>query len=68
MPDIDEGNGCFSSYMHVGQHGPASRSIVERTRPVDPEDADAQALVRELTACGYNVRLVRRIPGAARRA
>jgi hypothetical protein len=61
MPDVDEGRGLIGSYEHVGQHGAASRDVVDRTWPVDPADADAQALVRELTGLGYHVRIVRRV-------
>lgn len=62
MPDIDEGRGLVRCYERVGQHGAASRDLVGRTRPVDPADADAVALVRELEGIGYRVRLIRRMP------
>jgi hypothetical protein len=62
MPDIDEGPGLFQSYMRIGQHGAASRGVVDRTRPVDPTDDDAVALLRELRSIGYEPVLIRRLP------
>lgn len=62
FPDIDEGRGMVSSYMHVGQHGPASRDIVGRTAHVSPDDPDAAALLRELRRIGYRPRVVQRWP------
>lgn len=62
FPDIDEGRGRCSSYMRVGQHAPADRRLVDRTRPVDPSDLDAAALLRELRAVGYEPRVIRRWP------
>jgi len=61
FPDIEEGGGRISSYMRVGQHGPAARGIVTRTCPVDLQDADVQSLLRELRSVGYNPRVVRRL-------
>lgn len=62
FPDIDEGVGRCSSYMHVGQHGPADRGIVARTAPANPADPDAVALLAELRSIGYRPRVVRRFP------
>ncbi len=61
FPDIDEGRGHCMSYMHVGQHGAASRTLTRVSRPVDVSEPDAAALVRELTARGYNLHVVKRM-------
>ncbi len=46
------------SYMHVGQHGGASTSIVQDTRPAKPKEY--KALLRELRQIGYNVKIAKR--------
>ena len=54
FPDIDEGHGSCSSYMHVGQHAPASYyHMITRTRPAKP--AEYASLKRELENIGYNL-------------
>ena len=62
MPDIDEGRGLCASYMHIGQHGAASRNIAQWTKPVNESDDDVMELVRELRSIGYRPRLIRRMP------
>lgn len=60
FPDHKEPNGCCSSYMHVGQHSPASyRGIVRSTRPAMPEQF--AALEKELCALGYRLKIVKRV-------
>lgn len=61
FPDIEEGRGLCMSYMRVGQHGGASRTLTRVSRPVQISEPDAAALVRELTAIGYNLRIVKRM-------
>ena len=61
FPDIDEGRGQCMAYAHVGQHGAASRTLTRVSRPVDVSEPDAAALVRELTALGYNLHIVKRM-------
>lgn len=67
FPDIDEGRGMIQSYMRVGQHGPASPAIVDRTRPADVDAEDVQRLLRELRAVGYCPRVVKRLTRKANR-
>lgn len=56
FPDIDEGRGLCSSYMHVGQHGSASYTgVIETTRPATPDEY--RALKRELESAPYNYNL-----------
>jgi hypothetical protein len=62
FPDVDEGGGRVSSYMHVGQHGPTDPGIVGMTSPVDALEPDAAALLRELESIGYVPRVIRRFP------
>jgi hypothetical protein len=45
------------SYMHVGQHGAASPSLVASTKPAKEEDY--QHLFKELTALGYDLKVVK---------
>jgi hypothetical protein len=61
FPDIDEGRGLCMSYMRIGQHGAASRTLTRSSRPVDLSEPDAAALVRELTALGYDLQIVKRM-------
>ena len=61
FPDIDGGLGHCMSYMRVGQHGAASRTLTRVSRPVDLSAPDVTALVRELTAIGYNLHVVKRM-------
>jgi hypothetical protein len=61
FPDIDEGLGNCLSYARIGQHGAASRTLTRVSRPVDASEPDAAALVRELTALGYNLHIVKRM-------
>ena len=56
FPQIDEGHGMCSSFMHVGQHSGASASqVVAATRPAKPEEY--AALKRELESAPYEYRL-----------
>ena len=61
FPDIDEGCGQCMSYMRVGQHGAASRTLTRVSRPVDLSEPDAAALVRELTGLGYDLQIIKRM-------
>jgi len=54
FPDIDEGHGSCSSYMHVGQHSGADyRGVISITRPAKP--SEYASLKRELENIGYNL-------------
>ena len=54
FPDIDEGHGDCTSYMHVGQHGAASYAgCIKITRPAKP--SEYASLKRELENIGYNL-------------
>lgn len=60
FPDQQERDGLMGSYMHVGQHGPAS--YPNKTRPARMEEPDVLALWRELTYnVGYRLRVVSRL-------
>lgn len=65
FPDEVEGPGLVESYMHVGQHGAASRYLARATDPVDASDPDAVALLSELRSIGYAPILLCRMPHAA---
>jgi hypothetical protein len=57
LPGDTEPYTCLS-YMHVGQHGSASRALVNYTDHAWPSAyAD---LVAELTSLGYNLKILRR--------
>lgn len=61
MPDVNGGRGQLLSYMHHGQHGQASASLLDTLfRPYAPTRYEAG--VRELEAIGYRVD-VDRTPG-----
>jgi hypothetical protein len=61
FPDMDEGRGLCMSYMRIGQHCEASRTLTRVSRPVDLSEPDAAALVRELTSLGYDLQIVKRM-------
>lgn len=61
FPDIEEGPGLCMSYMHIGQHGAASRLLAYDTAPARMAEPDTADLVRELTAIGYKLRIVQRM-------
>ncbi len=61
FPDMDERPGLCMSYMHIGQHGAASRTLPRVSRPVDISEPDVAALVRELTSLGYDLQIVKRV-------
>ena len=67
FPDIDEGCGQCMSYMRVGQHGAASRTLTRDTKPAHMGEPDAAALVRELTSLGYDLQIVARMPRRIRK-
>ena len=52
FPCIHEGPGLISSYMHIGQHGPASwRGCLADSRNASP--AEYAPLLSELASIGY---------------
>ena len=54
FPEIEQGRGLCSSYMHVGQHSDASYyHMITRTRPAKP--SEYASLKRELENIGYNL-------------
>lgn len=56
-PCDDRGN--ITSYMHIGQHAPASRFIVHDTKPANPEEyADLHA---ELLRIGYDLEIRKKL-------
>lgn len=61
LPDVPANPGQIMSYQHIGQHSEADIGFYrDCTRPANPRDDDARALLRELRGLGYNPRLVRR--------
>lgn len=67
FPDIPEYRPDMRlSYMHVGQHGPASMGLIggepRTTRPARPEEY--AALKAELEARGYRLAVIQRTPKA----
>jgi hypothetical protein len=62
FPLLEEDNGCFLSYQHVGQHAVADIGLVHCTRPVEGTEPDVVALHRELEAIGYVLEVHRRVP------
>jgi len=48
------------SYMHVGQHGAASPSIIDDTKPANMEDGAVKRLIKELTGLGYDLKVIKR--------
>lgn len=61
FPDIDAGRGLCMSYMRIGQHGGASRTLTRASRPVNVSEPDAAAIVKELTTIGYNLQIIKRM-------
>jgi hypothetical protein len=59
FPEIDEVGGTIMSYMHVGQHGYASRLIVADTKLATPEEYGP--LFMELEVIGYRLAVRKRI-------
>jgi hypothetical protein len=52
FPEQDEDRGTINSYMTVGQHSEASKSLIDELEPASPEEyAD---LMSELKKIGYN--------------
>lgn len=63
FPEIDEGNGLCSSYMHVWQHGSAAYhglvcGIYGLTVPAHP--GEIGELKKELEDLGYNLKVITR--------
>lgn len=51
--------GDILSYLHIGQHGPASRDVVTITRPATR--AEYTPLMRELRRLGYRLEVGKRL-------
>lgn len=51
-------NNC-QSYQHIGQHGAASYSLIDTTKPAN--EMEYQDLYNELTSIGYNLKIQKRI-------
>ena len=62
FPELDAGRGHCLSYMRIGQHGQASRTLTRDTKPAHMGEPDTAALVRELTSLGYDLQIVARMP------
>lgn len=61
FPREDAGQGCCQSYEHIGQHCGANYWLcVKNTRPAGIEEADVKELHAELTAIGYNLKVIKR--------
>ena len=54
--DEPEGGSTCQSYMHVGQHGPASESLFDELQPASEQEYTA--LKEELTGMGYLIEVV----------
>jgi hypothetical protein len=64
FPEIpaDDVGLAMSSYMRVGEHGPASWDLIARTRPASMDEPDVKALYDLLTkVIGYRLIVRRRI-------
>lgn len=59
FPYIPEKYGECLSYMHVGQHGTASLSIIRDSKPTN--EPDFKDLFNELTGIGYNLKVIKRM-------
>lgn len=57
LPDVPATPGRCMSYMHVGQHGEGEYPAA--TVPASP--AEYAALIKELTAIGYKLRIVAKV-------
>ena len=51
--------GDILSYLHIGQHGPASRNVVTATRPATKKEYTP--LMRELRRLGYRLEVGKRL-------
>lgn len=61
FPEHDEGHGCVSSYLHVGQHGSADYAgTIAATRPAT--EAEYEDLATELESLGYRLRFLKKKP------
>jgi len=58
FPEMPEGY-LIGSYMHVGQHSPASKGIVQTTKLASPEEYED--LFNELESIGYDLQIVKKI-------
>ena len=67
--DIVDDRGSCNSYEHNGQHGPADyASVLTATLPVASEDAECQALIKELENQGYELDIRTRRPAMWRKS
>ena len=58
LPFSYDPRSCMS-YMHIGQHGEASASLSDRTKPATPEQY--KDLFNELeNAIGYNLQIIKK--------
>lgn len=53
MPDESTGTGYIGSYQHLGQHGDASRDLIEDLEPAT--QSEIEELKNELEKIGYNI-------------
>jgi hypothetical protein len=61
FPEVDEGRGECSSYMHVGQHGRADYTgVIKSTVPAKPEEFAALRRELEGKPFTYSFRVVAR--------
>ena len=59
FPELKEAGGMIMSYMHIGQHGPASTAIVNDTKLATAQEFGP--LFMELEAIGYRLAVRKRI-------
>lgn len=60
FPDIDEGNGLVSSYLHIGQHGGADYGFcINKSRPATKKEY--HDLKIELEELGYNLEIRQKV-------
>ena len=57
--EVWNASGDIASYMHIGQHGAASRGVVDVTRLATPTQSNA--LKNELENIGYNLQIGKRV-------
>ena len=59
FPGIPEHHYMIMSYMHIGQHGAASKGLVQTTKLATPDEFEE--LYYELLSIGYNLKIVKKI-------
>lgn len=55
FPDIEVADGLIQSYQHIGQHGAASKSLLNN---VAANAIEYEKLATELEGFGYNLEII----------